>query len=359
MMRLNSIQLFISSAVMMSGLFIPIIAHEFSATGTEIGMIGAVYGATLFISTYIFSRAAGSYPPKTILCAGFAGSAFTFFVQIFAYDPLSLGVIRALAGFSVGIYPAVLILYVYNLKRSIGKFSSFMPLGWALGNVLAGIIAVYWQIFALSSLLFALSFIITLSLPDAEMQVKKKTDYLSLDILRKNWDVYFSFFLRQSGANNVWIIFPLYLTSLGADKLWIGIIYMLNPALQFLIMRRLDRYSSVLLVNAGYLLSAAAFLSFIPLTVYYQAVVGMTIIAFSFSSLYVGSVRMLIETNEDKGAAAGLLNSAIALSTITGSLIGGTVLENFGYYAVMATAAVFAVVGYAIINISGRSRKSS
>lgn len=359
-MRLNAIQLFINTAVMMSSLFIPILAQDKGASGIEIGIIGAVYGAALFISTYIFSRAADSFPPKTLLYAGFLSATVTFFLQIFAYDPFSLGVLRALAGFSVGIYPAVLMLYVYKLKRSIGKFSSFMPLGWAVGNLLAGIIAVYWEIFALSSLFFAVAFLITLTLPYTKPPAYKKVDYFSRDILKKNWNIYFAFFLRQIGANNVWVIFPLYLASLGADKLWIGIIYTLNPTLQFFIMRRLDKYNSASLIHAGDLLSAAAFIALIPLTIYYQAIIGMVLIAFSYSFLYVGSTRQLIETNEEKGTAAGLLNSSIAFASIIGSFIGGVILEYYSYKDVMAAGAIFALLGYAVIRFksSGKSGKS-
>ncbi len=357
-MRLNTIQLFINMAVMMSNLFIPVLAHNLGASGTQIGIIGAVYGAAMFISTYIFSRAADSYPPKTLLYAGFISATVTFFLQVFAYDPLSLAIIRALAGFTVGVYPAVLMLYVYNLRRSIGKFSSFMPLGWAVGNLLAGVIAVYWQIFSISSLLFAASFLITLTLPDAKVSTRKKADYFSRDILKKNWNIYFGFFLRQIGANNVWVIFPLYLVSLGANEFWVGIIYMLNPTLQFFIMRRLDSYKTKSLIHAGDLLSAAAFIALIPLTIYYQAVVGMVLIAFSYSFLYVGSMRELIETNEEKGAAAGLLNSSIAFATIIGSLVGGIILEYYGFRAVMAAGAFFALVGYAVMQLAGSSGKS-
>ncbi len=362
-MRLNAIQLFINSAVMMSNLFIPVLAQDLGASGTTIGIIGAVYGAALFISTYTFSRVADSVSPKTLLYAGFLSATITFFLQIFATSPFHLAVIRALAGFSIGIYPAVLMLYVYNLERSIGKFSSFMPLGWAIGNLLAGIIAVYWKIFAISSLFFALAFLITLTLPDTRAKTKRKTDYFSKDILKKNWDVYFGFFLRQIGANNVWVIFPLYLVSLGANELMVGIIYMLNPTLQFFIMRRLDRYNTSYLIHAGDLLSAAAFVMLIPLSAYYQAVAGMILIAYSYSYLYVGSTRILIETNEEKGAAAGLLNSAIAFASIIGSLLGGIILQysNYNYRAVMASGAFFAVLGYIVVrlNSSGRPQKSS
>jgi DHA1 family multidrug resistance protein-like MFS transporter len=355
-MRLNAIQLLINSSIMMSNLFIPIFASELNATGTQIGLIGACYGAALFLSTYIFSRASDNYPPKTLLYAGFLSSSVTFFIQMYAYDPVSLAIFRAMAGFSAGIYPAVLMLYVYNMKRSIGNFSSFMPLGWAFGNLLAGMIAVIWEIFAVASLFFAISFLITLTLPETKAGIRKKTGFFSLELLKKNWNIYFAFFLRQIGANGVWLIFPLYLAGLGANKFWIGIIYMLNPALQFFIMRRLDKFNNHFLIHTGDLLSVVAFLVLIPITIYYQAVVGLAMIAFSFSFLFVGSTNELLKNNEEKGAAAGLLNSSIALASILGSLIGGILFEKYNFKTVLACGAFFALIGYVIMVLADKSR---
>lgn len=370
-MRLNAIQLFANSAITISTLLIPIVAQQLGASGTQIGIIVAAYNCALFISTYIFSKASDSYPPKILLYAGFISATVTFFLQIFAKEPLSLGVIRVLAGFSVGIFPAVLLLYVYNLKRSIGNFSSFMALGWAFGYLAVYAISkypdisitgnVYLELFAVSSLFFAVVVLITLKLPDIRVTVKKRVDYFSSDILKKNGSIYFGFFLRQVGANSVWAIFPLYLLSLGADLSDVALVYMLNPALQFFIMRRLDRYSPAYLIHAGDLLSAVAFAALIPLEIYYQAAAGMVLIAFSYSCLYVGSTRQLIETNEEKGAAAGLLNSSIALASIIGSLMGGIILDVYGFKAVMETAVIFSILGYGVFhfNTSGKPQKNS
>ncbi len=364
-MRLNAIQLLTNSAIMMSVLFVPLLAQQLGASGFQIGLIVAGYGASMFISNYMFGRAADSLPPKKLLYTGFLSSSATFFLQMFASDPLSLGIIRVLTGFSIGIYPAVMILYVYSSGRSIGKFSSYMPLGWAVGNMTAFVVAIYWEliavertvgdsevyrdIFALSSVFFAASFLIALTLPDIGVKAKKKGDYFSIDVLKKNWDIYFGFFLRQIGANNVWVIFPLYLVSLGANKYEVAIIYAINPVLQFFIMRKLDKYDTKSLIHVGDLFSAAAFLALIPLTIYYQAVVGLVLIAISYSCLYVGSTAFLIKNNEDKGTAAGLLNSSIALASIIGSIMGGVIFEHFGFRAVMAAGAFFAVLGYVAV----------
>jgi DHA1 family multidrug resistance protein-like MFS transporter len=375
-MRLNAIQLLTNSAIMMSILFIPLLAQELGASGSQIGIIVAVYGASFFISTYIFSRVADSLPPKRLLYAGFLSSTATFFLQIFAFDPCSLGVIRALTGFSIGIYPAVMILYVINSRQSIGKFSSYMPLGWALGNMTVFIVAAYWEvfaadkvsgtgdlyrdIFALASLFFAVSFLIALKLPDIGVKSKKKGDYFSIAVLKKNWDIYFGFFLRQIGANSVWVIFPLYLVRLDANKYEVALVYMINPVMQFFIMRKLDKYDTIPLIHAGDLFSAIAFLALIPLTIYYQAIAGMILIAVSYSCLYVGSTAFLIKNNKDKGTAAGLLNSSIALASILGAILGGVILEHFGFRAVMVSGAFFAVLGYIVVrfNTYGTLQKS-
>ncbi|MDD5615998.1 MAG: MFS transporter [Candidatus Methanoperedens sp.] len=366
-MRLNAIQLLTNSAIMMSVLFVPLLAQQLGASGFQIGLIVAGYGASMFISNYIFGRAADSMPPKTLFYAGFLSSSATFFMQMFATDPLSLGIMRVLTGFSIGIYPAVMILYVHNSGRSIGKFSSYMPLGWAVGNMTAFMVAIYWElfavdntvgngevyrdIFALSSLFFAASFLIALTLPDIGVKSKKKGDYFSLAVLKKNWDIYFGFFLRQIGANNVWVIFPLYLVSLGANKYEVAMIYAINPVLQFFIMRKLDKYDTKSLIHVGDLFSAAAFLSLIPLTIYYQAAVGQALIAISYACLYVGSTAFLIKNNENKGTAAGLLNSSIALASIIGSIMGGIIFELYGFKVVMAAGAFFAVLGYAAVRV--------
>jgi len=131
----------------------------------------------------------------------------------------------------------------------------------------SGASEVYRDIFALSSVFFAASFLIALTLPDIGVKARKKGDYFSIAVLKKNWDIYFGFFLRQIGANNVWVIFPLYLVSLGANKYEVAIIYAINPVLQFFIMRKLDKYDTKHLIHVGDIFSAAAFLSLIPLTI--------------------------------------------------------------------------------------------
>jgi predicted MFS family arabinose efflux permease len=83
--------------------------------------------------------------------------------------------------------------------------------------------------------------------------------------------------------------------------------------------------------------------------------VGLALIAFSYAFLFVGSTNELIKNNDEKGAAAGLLNSSIALASILGSLIGGIVLENYGFQVVLACGAFFALLGYVVMLLFDKS----
>ncbi|MHC1574462.1 MAG: MFS transporter, partial [Candidatus Methanogasteraceae archaeon] len=215
------------------------------------------------------------------------------------------------------------------------------------GFIGAALIGDYDLIFAASSALVALSFVIALTLP--EVKVKRlNVSYLSLDTVRANWVIYVPFLLRHAGATAVWMIFPLYMTNLEADKFWIAAIYAVNPLIQFFMMRRLDGKDMVSVVKYGYLISAIAFLSFIPPTIFYYVLPGMMLVALSWSFLYVGSTELLLRRNEDKAASAGLITTVISFASVAGSLIGGAVSHYHGFVAVLVVGAVMCFVGFLI-----------
>lgn len=336
-MKLNSIQFLTNTSIMMSLMFIPLLAEDMGATYAQVGIIMSVYGACLFLSSYIFSKAADAMDIRKLLLMGLACSAAAYFLQVFAYDPLSLALVRGLLGICAGMYPAALIMHVYGLERSIGKFSSFGALGWAAGFFSAGLIGDYDLIFIASSLMVLISFAVALKMPRVRIE-RIKVDYFSLATIKKNWNIYLTFFLRHTGAVGCWTIFPLYMVSLGADKFWIGVLFTINPVVQFFMMRRLDGRDMEKIVQAGYLLSIIAFFSLIPAAVYYHVIPSMFLVAVSWSFLFVGSMELLLKRNRDKATAAGYLNSVVSLSMITGALLGGFLSYLWGFNTVFAAA---------------------
>jgi len=344
-MNSNLIQLFTYAALMSGIIFIPLMAREFGATDLEVGFIVAAYNFTVFLSSYIFGRASDMHGRKLLLNLGLLASALSFFLQVFVDSAFSLMMLRALVGFCVGIYPPALTAYIYERKESLGKFSAYGSLGWGIGSFLAGAVAVYSQIFILGSGMFFLAFLISLRMPETKME-KLKIPFFPTKLVRENLSVYLPFLLRHLGALAIWTVFPFFLVELGADKFWIGAIYSVNTIVQFLVMRRLDRFNSTSLFRAGMLLSALTFLSFTLAQDHYQMIPTQILLGFSWSCVYVGSLLFLTERNVERATSVGILNSVIGFAGILGPILGGIISEFLGLREVMYFAVLLTLIGF-------------
>ncbi len=353
-MRLNLIQFLANSSLMMSGIFIPVFARSLGTSYFEVGLISAFFAAASFFSSFIFGKAADINRLRPIILAGLAVSAVSFFMQIFAYNAASLAVIRAMVGFSVGVYPAALIVSVYYEKESIGKFSSFGSLGWMVGYLVAGFIGNMEHLFIISSLFFTIAFFAAFGLTDVQ-KPSVSISYFSLAVFRKNLDVYLSMFLRHMGAIAVWTILPLYMSFLGASNFWIGLIYAVNPAIQVLIMRKLDKFRNEWLIKWGIITSGLSFAGYSLAQDFYSIVPGMILIAFGWSFLYVGANKQVIAQSVEKASSVGILNSTISAAEIAGSIIGGIIMQYFGFRQTMVFAVICSILAMMIFSSMNRS----
>ncbi|MDW7732552.1 MAG: MFS transporter [Methanolobus sp.] len=347
------IQLLASSSHTMSNIFIPLFAKSLGASFLEVGIITAAFGAASFLSSFIFGKAADINRLRPIVLAGLIMSALSFFMQVFAYDAVSLALIRALAGFSMCIYPAALTVYIYYQKGSIGKFSSFGSLGWMVGFLLAAFIENVQYLFVISSLFYCVAFVTALGLKDVQ-KPSVNVSYFSVDTFSKNSPTYLSVFIRHTGAGAVWTILPLYLVHLGASTFWIGIIYAINPFIQFLVMRRLDNIRNEWLVKWGFIMTGLAFIVYFLAPGFIFLIPGMFFIAFGWSFLFVGASQLLVERNAEKATASGILNSVIAAASIVGSVAGGLILEYSGYKETMVFGVLCAFLGMFIFKAKDR-----
>lgn len=356
-MRSNLILFLSNASIMMSAIFIPLFADIVGANKLEIGIIGASYGLAIFFSSYFFSRASDVRDKRVFLKAGLFIAAIAFLLQIFAGGAVSLTIVRGIAGFAVGIFTAPLIIYTYESGGKLGMFSSYGALGWAVGGMLAGIIAhiaesvvrtealvPYWAVFLLSSVFFFISLLVSFNLPEVEVK-PMRVPLFPAALIKKNLWVYVSMFLRNTGAFSIWIIFPLFLMELGANKLWIGGIFFANTFTQFIIMRHLDIRSDALLVKAGLLISGLVFFSYPLATNFYLLIPLQIALAFSYSFVYVGSLLFLTRTNEEKATVVGILNSVISISMVAGPLLGGAISQIWGFHAAMYFAGGITFLG--------------
>nr|MDO8097863.1 MFS transporter [Candidatus Njordarchaeota archaeon] len=367
------ITLLSSFATSCAAIFVPILAEQLGADDTLIGIIGAVYALALFASSYIFGRESDVHGRILYIKIGLGTSVIAFLIQVLSdptffapilANPLLLALSRFLAGFTAGISPAALAAYVYDVKGSLGKFSAYGSLGSGLGNlvagltaltgtIVAGLISLYSGVFIISSLCFLIAFLISLPMSSKNNR-HLKVPFFPTTLMKKNWYVYSAFFFRHFGANAIWVIYPLFIVSVGGNQFWIGVIYFLNAFTQFFIMQLLGRFTDRRLLGTGLLLSTATFVAISLSQSFYWLLPTQLLLASAWSCLYVGSIVFLMEHNIEKATSTGILNSVANLATVLGSLLGGVVSQFFGYLATMYVAALLTLFGYALFKIGVR-----
>jgi len=321
-------------------------------------LIGAAYGGAAFISTYLFGREADIRGRKAVMEVGLIAASLAFAAQILATappfnTPLALGVLRFIAGFSAGIFLPALIATVYETRQRLGAFAAWGSLGWAAGYMGAGLIGNFQEIFLLSSLLFFAAFLLALKLPSVG-GVNVRVPLLAVGVARRNFPVYLAYLLRHTGAAAIWIIFPLYLASLGASLFWIGALYAVNTVTQFLVMQRIDRFNSLSLILLGLSSSLITFSGYALTSSFYHIIPFQVTLGVGWACLYVGSLKFLLERNEERATASGLLISVINFSAVLGPLLGGAVSEVWGLKSPIYLAIALTLTATLFIGLESR-----
>lgn len=350
-MRPRHINFLANAAASGSTLFIPIYARSLGASPEQLGFIVASYNAFILFSNLIFGRAADIQGARKILRLGLLLSAVAALTQPFAFDPLTLILSRAFLGFCIGMYPAALLAYAKTADKLMGKFASYGSLGWALGNLVAGIVAqtypgLFWQVFAISCGVWFLSFLGAATAP-LEGSGNLNVPFFPRTVIHRNIPVYLMIFIRHVGANMVWVIFPVFLQEVRHfDDLQLGIVYAFNPFVQFAVMQRIDRYRSTPLVVAGLVSSTLTFLIFVVATDFWSMFLAQILLGFSWATLYVGSLKFIMETNPETGTASGWFNSVLSFASILGPIAGGFLAAVDYTYPMYAAAILSAVALY-------------
>lgn len=77
------------------------------------------------------------------------------------------------------------------------------------------------------------------------------------------------------------------------------------------------------------------------------------LLGFSWATLYVGSLKFIIETNEETGTAAGLFNSVMSFASIVGPVLGG-ILAATSYSTPMIAAAILSAAALGLHGLEMR-----
>jgi MFS family permease len=334
----------LSFAAMSSFIFVPLLGAQLGGSDVEIGIIGGAYGIAFLVSS-LFSGWKSDHLGRLLFVRwGLLISSAAFAVQLLSYSVLILMTVRAFVGFSLGIATAAIIAYAFESGANMGKYSSYGSLGWIFGAVASALVGDIKLLFWLSFLVCLLAFFISLTFPKMPSSSFSKPPNL-WHVMRRDYRVYLAVFLRHLGASAVWIIFPLYMASIGLDNFWIGLLWGVNFAVQFLVMRQLDRFSEYKMFFYGQLLSLFVFIAYAFVTGRYYLIIVQVIMGVAWSCLYVGALLIVLRSGKEKGTAGGIFQSTINLCNAVGPLLGGFIAQGWGYRGVMLFAAALCLGG--------------
>ncbi len=353
-MKAGYIQVLSSAGLSGAALLIPnMLRDDLGANTVEIGVITASFSLALFASSFIFGRASDVHGRRLYLQGGLALTCVALFLLVFVNSTESLAVVRIMVGLCAGIYPSALLAHVYETEGKVGRFTAYGSLGFGVGTFVAGFIGVYYEIFLASSIMLFLAYLLSLRMTFREEKVHK-VPLFPVAIIKHNFPVYLSVMFRHTGANMIWVVYPIFLADLGASMLLIGLIYGINAAGQFIFMRFIDRFKTNHLVMAGFIMSILTFPSYTLATRPEEIIPMQVTLAAAWSCLYVGSIKYLMERNDEKGTASGLLQSSLSISAIIGALVGGMIVFALGYHGAMYIATILAVLGLIVFMIGNR-----
>lgn len=354
-MKAGFIQLLSSAGLSGAALLIPnMLRDDLGANTIEIGVITASFNLALFASSYVFGRASDVHGRKLYLQGGLALTCIALFLMTFANSTTSLAVVRILVGLCAGIYPSALLAHVYETEGKVGKFTAYGSLGFGIGTFFAGFVGIYYEIFFASALMLLIAYAVSLRIKFDQPKVQK-VPLFPKAIIKHNLPVYLSVMFRHTGANMIWVVYTLFLADLGASAAFIGMVYGINAVAQFVFMRFIDRYKTGHLIVLGFIMSIITFPSYTLATRPEEIIPMQFTIAAAWSCLYVGAIKYIMERNDEKGTASGLLQSSLSISAIMGALIGGISVYALGYHGTMYIATFLTIIGLLVFIFSDKA----
>ncbi|MCK4971485.1 MAG: MFS transporter, partial [Thermoplasmata archaeon] len=121
-----------------------------------------------------------------------------------------------------------------------------------------------------------------------------------------------------------------------------------------------DRIRTALLFPIGLVLSAITFITFTMADNVWQLLPTQVLLGISWGCTYVGALRAVTESSEEKATAAGIFNSTTSMSAILGPVFATLLVGFTGLYeSTMYFAAVMAVVSLMLYYVLSRRVKAS
>ena len=342
------------SGIAITFVFMPIIASGVTNSVFEIGIIVASFAFAQILSETYFGRMSDRKAKRLLFIrVGFILCAITFGLHYFADNTTYLLLARIGAGIASGITIPSMIAYAYEAgkgKSKVASMISFHALGWLAGIVAAGIANDEKLIFVISGGLFIIGFLISLKLP--KLQIEKVIGKgIIKKIIVKNKFLFSSLLIRHIGAAAAWTILPIMLMEyFGAELYQVSIVYVANTLTAFLVMNLMSKkiqIKNITKFKIGIGMTVLVFVGLSLITDWWMAMPFMAIVGCSWAFLFIGGNFHLMENNP-RSTSTAIFSSTLAISTVIGPVIAGTIAYYTNYTAVMMFAVVVTLCAFII-----------
>ena len=342
------------SGIAITFVFMPIIASGVTNSVFEIGIIVASFAFAQILSETYFGRMSDRKAKRLLFIrVGFILCAITFGLHYFADNTTYLLLARIGAGIASGITIPSMIAYAYEAgkgKSKVASMISFHALGWLAGIVAAGIANDEKLIFVISGGLFIIGFLISLKLP--KLQIEKVIGKgIIKKIIVKNKFLFSSLLIRHIGAAAAWTILPIMLMEyFGAELYQVSIVYVANTLTAFLVMNLMSKriqIKNITKFKIGIGMTVLVFVGLSLITDWWLAMPFMAIVGCSWAFLFIGGNFHLMENNP-RSTSTAIFSSTLAISTVIGPVIAGTIAYYTDYTSVMMFAVVVTFCAFII-----------
>jgi len=347
--------------------FVPLLSlyiKYLGGTGSEIGFIFSLFFGTMIVFGAIFGAIIDLYGhEKKLLLLGtlltilsFYGIGTSHAVEQVAFYRAMMGI--GFAGFNTS---ATVTVTRFSSKygKEVGDYTVFQALGLLVGYFLGGLFAesfgmdVAFQIIAIiaSPSIIAVAFLRPPSKERGQESVSEKvflksvkkrllpssSHLLSIGIIL----AYIAYFVRTMAMSGWKAFVSIYLNSLGASLLLLGIIYAVSVIPQLpitpLVGRLIDKFGAKKFIVLS-LITTAFYIGITPLIDnYWYGLVLISLDGVIFGIMFTavsGYVSKYVP-EENRGEAIGLIYTSFGFGGLLGPILSGILVDLFGMVAMM------------------------
>jgi MFS family permease len=362
--------LFVTAAAGGLGLVVQLYLKSIGTPVFFIGLVSTVNSAGLLLGSWLWGGVADRFNRRGLLMIFVAGltlaiSGLVFLPGVGVVLPTEFVRAMMLAGVStVSVAVVSAASRVERRGKNLSYISSARALGFAAGNVVAGVVLDrlgFRPAFILLALLPIAGFLFIWLLPKENPVERREKMGAWKAILHSGLlDLYVATALRQMAMFGTFALLYVYMESLGISISLMGVISATNTATQVVAVLVFgwlaDRVGRRRVFLLGFFTSATVPLFFVLTTTVVGMVAGYVMLAISFSSLYVGAAAIIGDSvpPHRHGQMLGLYDSSRGLGGLFGPILAGALVPLIGFEGMFAVMACIGGLGF-IVMIFGKT----